>query len=368
MNFGYSGPGPSYNDNMFGWLGAGIDMLNMGIQYANAEEDREQSERNIRLQAQMNRELAEYQFDRNLEMWNLNNKYNSASEQMKRMKSAGLNPAVMYGNISPGNSGSPVTYQEAPVSKPDIPGRKLPLFDLSNLAMFQELEKKSAEIDTQKSLAGYYDAKRIESLMNVDTVPGLRTAQIGNYQASASNHSSQSDLRRFILSRDKEFLELERDIKVYTIKALQGDITVKHTQTLVNDALKNYYQSMADKNKGILPYIVGQEREKLEQSQYITKRLMPMLYALRDAELEQKVTQNLISKESYQYQVDKLYYEARQAGVDMEIAREYLDNLREFGYPYDPVSAGMSSILQTLVQFIEMRAKMANNPKGGKKK
>lgn len=54
-----------------------------------------------------NKKLAEQQNQYNLEMWNMNNEYNSPQAQMRRYEEAGLNPALLYGNISPGNSSAP---------------------------------------------------------------------------------------------------------------------------------------------------------------------------------------------------------------------------------------------------------------------
>lgn len=65
-------------------------------------------------QAQM--DLARYQADRNLDLWNLNNAYNTPAEQMKRYQEAGLNPNLIYGNgsASSGSSSSPAAGFDAP--------------------------------------------------------------------------------------------------------------------------------------------------------------------------------------------------------------------------------------------------------------
>lgn len=60
--------------------------------------------------------LAKYQADRNLDLWNLNNEYNTPKAQMQRYKDAGLNPNLIYGNgsASAGNSSSPADGYNAP--------------------------------------------------------------------------------------------------------------------------------------------------------------------------------------------------------------------------------------------------------------
>lgn len=53
---------------------------------------------NTNMANRANRELAEYQYSKDLEMWNKTNEYNNPSNQMARLKAAGLNPNLIYGN------------------------------------------------------------------------------------------------------------------------------------------------------------------------------------------------------------------------------------------------------------------------------
>lgn len=84
-------------------IGAGIgavgNLIGGGIGAHNSLKMLEQQNR-------YNREMADLQWSRALEMWNKQNSYNSPSEQVKRLKEAGLNPNLLYGNgsASAGNS------------------------------------------------------------------------------------------------------------------------------------------------------------------------------------------------------------------------------------------------------------------------
>lgn len=73
-------------------------------------------------QKEMNLELAQYQFDKNKEMWDLQNQYNSPSAQRQRMEEAGFNPNYMAGGgaSSTGNAtGSLPQYNvQAPTVDP----------------------------------------------------------------------------------------------------------------------------------------------------------------------------------------------------------------------------------------------------------
>lgn len=61
-----------------------------------------------------NRELAEYAYSRDLEMWNRQNQYNSPSAQMERLKAAGLNPNLVYGHGAVGNVSSAIPRYQVP--------------------------------------------------------------------------------------------------------------------------------------------------------------------------------------------------------------------------------------------------------------
>ena len=54
----------------------------------------------------LQKKLAAQQNEYNLQMWNLQNEYNSPQAQMQRLEDAGLNKALMYGQGSTGNAGN----------------------------------------------------------------------------------------------------------------------------------------------------------------------------------------------------------------------------------------------------------------------
>lgn len=58
----------------------------------------------------LNNELAN---ERELQMWHLNNEYNSPRAQMERMIEAGINPAAAYSNVNGGNSSAVPNTHEA---------------------------------------------------------------------------------------------------------------------------------------------------------------------------------------------------------------------------------------------------------------
>lgn len=60
-----------------------------------------------------NLQIARETNEANYRLWNENNLYNTPAAQMSRLRAAGLNPNMVYGQVSSGNSSSPVTAQGA---------------------------------------------------------------------------------------------------------------------------------------------------------------------------------------------------------------------------------------------------------------
>lgn len=96
-----------------------------------------QQNRNVNKTNRANRQMAEYSFDRNkdmaeysfnkqLEMWKLQNKYNSPEQQMQRFEDAGLSKHMIYGQGSPGNATGTPQYNAPTFNSPtqDFTGRK----------------------------------------------------------------------------------------------------------------------------------------------------------------------------------------------------------------------------------------------------
>lgn len=65
-----------------------------------------------RQQEKANRRMAQWQHDRNWDLLQYQLNYDLPKNQMQRLKDAGLNPHLMYGQGSPGNQGSPMRYPE----------------------------------------------------------------------------------------------------------------------------------------------------------------------------------------------------------------------------------------------------------------
>lgn len=112
--------------------------------------------RNVDRTIAANKELAEYQYSKDLEMWNRQNQYNSPEAQMARLKGAGLNPNLVYGQGAAGASGQ---AREMPkYNAPTVQYDYKPVVDLpAVISQFQDFQMRQAQIDNLRSQKAVID-------------------------------------------------------------------------------------------------------------------------------------------------------------------------------------------------------------------
>lgn len=110
-----------------------------------------------------NMQLAKYQnnwqtaendkaWSRNVEMWNLQNAYNTPSAQMSRLRQAGLNPNLVYGSgVTGNNAGSTPQYQPAKIQRATMePYRGWNLGLSDGVSTYMALRQNKAQIDNME--------------------------------------------------------------------------------------------------------------------------------------------------------------------------------------------------------------------------
>lgn len=137
-----------------GILGAGASVFNS---FQQAKVARQNTERTIQAQ----KDLAEYSYGKDLEMWNKANEYNAPSQQMSRLTQAGLNPNMVYGSGSVvGNTSTQTPKYQA--FNPQFNNKAIELPNLLNvLSMFQDVRIKKAQVD---NLSEEVLSKRISNM------------------------------------------------------------------------------------------------------------------------------------------------------------------------------------------------------------
>lgn len=142
-----------------------------------------QSKKNTKRTNRANMELAQFSYDKDIEMWERNNAYNTPEAQMARLQKAGLNPNLVYGNGSVvGNTSGQTPQYHAPrqdytgILPPDITGLA------PSLQTYQDIQLKQAQIDQVKASTKAVDATRLNTtertISEMIKQPGYQTSNL----------------------------------------------------------------------------------------------------------------------------------------------------------------------------------------------
>lgn len=136
-----------------------------------------------------------------VDMWNMQNKYNTPFNQMKRFKDAGLNPNLIYGQGNPGNATGAPNFQVSAHNSP-IGAALEALTNVANLELIKsQVDKNKAEIKRTDSET---EGKNLENKFNSNTfIPRFWkvTAEAGE----SVNKKAMSDIDRQYYSSIKEY-------------------------------------------------------------------------------------------------------------------------------------------------------------------
>ncbi len=238
---------PSYGGD---WISS---LIGAGVSVYNTIEAKKAAER----QNRANRELAEYQYSKQLEMWNMQNEYNSPMSQMQRYKDGGLNPNLIYGN---GSSSAGNSAQLPQYSAPQMQSEFAPISGIQGvLGMYQDFRMKQAQIDNTNAQTKNTEARTASealrpSLLGVqtesqkfdlDTKDMLRPyqAQTKEQMMLQSKAKTQQEWQRIrLMSQQEQQNVLQQTYlgKLTTKADLQNELTASQTifQRYKNDWMK----------------------------------------------------------------------------------------------------------------------------------
>jgi hypothetical protein len=140
-----------------------------------------------KLQRNQNKKLAQYTHDKNIEMWKMQNKYNSPKEQMARYTQAGLNPNLIYGKGTPGNAQTMPQYQSLETSG-QMFGQSI-----AGLQGLVDIENKQQELQQNKTRTLFEEVFKMPlGQMTLDQ----GYSQITNEQARTANQYIVNEIDR----------------------------------------------------------------------------------------------------------------------------------------------------------------------------
>lgn len=199
------GPGGSSGGGGAGILGA---LVEAGGAIYSAKVASDNTDKTIRA----NQQQAQYAYSQDLAAWNRQNAYNTPAAQMQRLKDAGLNPNLIYGN------GSAATGQATQMPKYNAPTLQYnykPLVDLPQmLSAYQDMQMRQAQVDNVRAQTENVRSRTLnEAKRNfLLDAQGRRADTAANFDSmSFSNRSDilSEQARRSGLETDKLWQQLK---------------------------------------------------------------------------------------------------------------------------------------------------------------
>ena len=165
------------------------------------------------------KELMNKQFNMDKQMWDYQNAYNTPVRQMQRLKDAGLNPALMYGQGTTGNANNMVQSKFTELS-PYTSATDIAQSTAAGVQMsMMNAQKKLAESQAYKNtIDGLYRTKDYElaKTMNEQQVASLSASEdetrqrIENLKAEKGLTDAKVTSEKTINDLNNEYLKLER--------------------------------------------------------------------------------------------------------------------------------------------------------------
>lgn len=182
--------------------------------------------RNVRDTLSANKELAEYGYSKDLEMWNRSNEYNAPGAQMDRLRQAGLNPNLVYGSGAVGNSSGQLPKYSAPTADfsrvPPI-GMGIPAM----LGMFQDFTMKNAQIDNVRAQSE--SLRKFRNPLMSDQGLLTRTKQNREATLSGTDYYKQEQMRSLFPYQSEMLKEQVRNTQLRNEGTVADNLYKRYT-------------------------------------------------------------------------------------------------------------------------------------------
>lgn len=228
-------------------------------------------------QAQWQQQENEKAYQRSLNMWNLQNEYNSPTQQMARIRAARLNPNLVYGNGVTGNSsGSTPQYEPAKFNAPTMQayrGWNLGISDaISQFLAYRTVKAQVDNMEAQNSLIRQQTATEATKQANIaastsrsefDLNMAKELKDVSVSSAIADMNQKQAGASQGWTKANREVIQYELDkalfdnkIKLSHQKYLQAlQITRQFQQSYDINAFRNEIERVFGKNTSTLGFL-----------------------------------------------------------------------------------------------------------------
>lgn len=215
---------------------------------------------NMKYQAELNEQAAQANQQRLIDYFNLTAQYNSAKEQVKRLKDAGLNPALMYGQAGPGGAGTGSTggaqAQGVGLAQAQAVGMGLQLKSIAAQTKLAEANAAKAYAEAEK-ISGVDTEKTKSEIENIaqgikesntrikDLLAGIPSKEQAYYIGKAQERMFESitDLNSItgeLNLKNKEKVAMEVHVLTRTYEKLESEIQNIDTDTDTKRELLKY--------------------------------------------------------------------------------------------------------------------------------
>lgn len=165
---------------------------------------------NQKRQHEYNIALADHNFDNNLEMWDLQNQYNTPKAQMQRLQDAGINPHMAYSKGSVSNtSGTAPTYQ----AEGQNVGLSTALNPMGIISAYQGVRQTNAQVDNLQKQTELTSAKaNTENLVQLAKGVGILNdklkydvnSKLAPYQVQQAKHNVNKTIAQIALAASQQ--------------------------------------------------------------------------------------------------------------------------------------------------------------------
>ena len=226
------------------------------------------------------RQQMEYQNKMNLDFWNMQNAYNNPAEQVKRMREAGLNPALLYGS-APSNTASDISSASGGASRPESPNLTAPRYGDLGLGALQGSMMQMMQFENQKRLTD---------------------AQIRNLNASATKTLAETPANT----------DAARQIKD---DALKANLFKLQKEGDAISALYNLRQQQAGQNAVMMPL----------QAKMLTQQIANAVITAEYTGVRKQLAEKALLQADVQRQISMLELQLRKDGINANDPGWYKD-------------------------------------------
>lgn len=286
-----------------------------------------------------NMALAEYGYQKDLEMWQRQNEYNLPVNQIQRLKDAGLNPNLAYGMGNVGNANSSPNYSapsmQAYTDFGDFGASRAGQALMNGLVGLSQVKKTNAETD--------YIRQNTQNLEVEQTYKELR-----------------NDFQMFLNAKTKEEAAIWKDILYSRLQNIDSNTMKNYSSAELNDSNRFLVDDRREMFNILRPIVIDKAKADLSQALFSLNYLSPAkLNSILLDNSFKEITTKIADLQSKKLDIELNYHNSNELAKNFanqnkaqitQLQRQLLEVLQKYGVkPDGTVSNVVSGILYNLI-------------------